>query len=323
MQAVRFHEYGPPEVLRVEEIADPRPGPGEMLVRVTAAGIGFADVQIRAGLMRDALPDLPLPFAPGFEVAGTVVGVGHGVDPEAVGRHVVGATSHGGYAELAVVPAASVLRRPEAFDDPTALALFGQGSTAVGVVAAAGLGPADTVLVEAATSGVGSLLVQLAARAGALVIATARGARKLALARELGADVAIDHDTPDWHRRVGEAADSGVSVVFECLGGVASRAAFDLLTPGHGRMVIYGTTSGQPPRLDPLAVHHRGVSVIGFASPALPAHRLTQLRKQAFTLGGGDALRPIIGSVLPLSQAAAAHRNAEDRTTVGKSILVP
>nr|WP_308205620.1 zinc-binding dehydrogenase [Frankia sp. AiPs1] len=92
---------------------------------------------------------------------------------------------------------------------------------------------------------------------------------------------------------------------------------------GHGRMVIYGTTSGQPPRLDPLAVFHRGVSVIGFASPALPAHGLTQLRKQAFALGGGDALRPIIGSVLPLSQAAAAHRNAEDRTAVGKAVLVP
>ncbi|WP_261571182.1 quinone oxidoreductase family protein [Frankia gtarii] len=323
MRAVRFHEYGPPDVLRVDEVPDPRPGPGELLIRVTAAGIGFADVQIRAGLMRDVLPDLPLPFAPGFEVAGDVVAVGPGVDPAAIGRRTVGATAHGGYAELAVLPEATALPLPASLDDPTAVALLGQGATAIGVVEAAGLGPADTVLVQAAAGGVGSLLVQLARRAGATVIAAARGDRKRELARQLGAHVVVDSGEPDWPRRAGEAAGASVTVVLEGTGGAVSQAAFDLLAPGVGRMVLYGTASGQPPRIDPLAVYHRGLSVTGFASPALPARRLTQLREQALALGSSGVLRPIIGSTLALSQAAEAHRGAEGRTTVGKTVLLP
>ncbi|GAA2359815.1 alcohol dehydrogenase catalytic domain-containing protein [Dactylosporangium salmoneum] len=125
-------------MLRVDEVPDPRPGSGEMLVRVTAAGIGFADVQIRAGLMRAALPNLPLPFVPGFEVAGTVVAVGAGVDARTVGRQVVGATSGGGYAELAILPAASAVPLPDVLDDRMAVALLGQGATAVGVAEATG-----------------------------------------------------------------------------------------------------------------------------------------------------------------------------------------
>src|SRR3954467_11604258 len=110
-------------------IADPRPGPGEVLVGVTAAGIGFADVQIRAGLMRTVLPDRPLPYAPGFEVAGTVVAVGPEVDGGTVGRHVVGVTSGGAYADLAILRAASAVPLPHGLDDRTAVALLGQGAT--------------------------------------------------------------------------------------------------------------------------------------------------------------------------------------------------
>ncbi|MEV4598870.1 zinc-binding dehydrogenase [Amycolatopsis sp. NPDC049253] len=323
MRVVRFHEYGPPDVLRVDEAPDPRPGSGEMLIRVTAAGIGFADVRIRAGLMRTALPDLPLPFAPGFEVAGTVVAVGAGVDARTVGRQVVGTTSGGGYAELAILPAASAVPLPDALDDRMAVALLGQGATAVGVAEAAGLTSADTVLVEAAAGGVGSLLVQLAKHAGATVVAAARGETKLAVAKQLGADVVIDYSTPDWPRRVRDAVGGSVSVVLESTGGAISEAAFDLLAPAVGRMVIYGTTSGQPPRFDPLAVYHRAVSVTGFAAVALPAQQLARLRDQAFALAESDELRPIIGTVLPLAQARAAHQAFEDRAAVGKTVLTP
>ncbi len=187
MRAVRFHAYGPPDVLRVDDVPDPRPGPGQILVRVSAAGIGFADVRIRAGQMRTVLTDLPLPYTPGFEVAGTVAAVGPGVDPTTVGSRVVATTAGGGYAELALASAEAALPRPGSLDDPTALALLGQGATAVAVARAAALRAGDTVLVEAAAGGVGSLLVQLALRAGATVIAAARGARKLAVARRLGA----------------------------------------------------------------------------------------------------------------------------------------
>ncbi len=153
-----------------------------------------------------------------------------------------------------MLPEAAALPLPESLDDPTAVALLDQGATAIGVVEAAGLGPADTVLVQAAAGGVGSLLVQLARRAGATVIAAARGDRKRELARHHGAHVVVDSGEPDWPRRVGEAVDGSVTVVLERTGGAVSQAAFDLLAPGVGRMVIYGTASGQPPRIDPLAV---------------------------------------------------------------------
>ncbi|WP_201752969.1 quinone oxidoreductase family protein [Micromonospora rubida] len=310
-------------MLRVDEVPDARPGPGQMLVRVTAAGIGFADVQIRAGLMRTAMPDLPLPFTLGFEIAGTVVAVGSGVDAKAVGGQVVGATSGGGYAELAILPAAAAVPLPEGLDDRTAVALLGQGATAVGVAGAAGLTSTDTVLVEAAAGGVGSLLVQLAKRAGATVIAAARGEAKLAVAKQLGADIVIDYSAPDWPHLVREAVGGSVSVVLESTGGAVSEAAFDLLTPTIGRMVVYGTTSGQPPRFDPLAVYHRAVSVTGFASVALPAQQLARLRDHAFALADSGELRPIIGAVMPLAQATAAHQAFEERATVGKTILTP
>ncbi|MGW1062277.1 quinone oxidoreductase family protein [Micromonospora rubida] len=310
-------------MLRVDEVPDVRPGPGQMLVRVTAAGIGFADVQIRAGLMRTVMPDLPLPFALGFEIAGTVVAVGSGVDAKAVGGQVVGATSGGGYAELAILPAAAAVPLPEGLDDGTAVALLGQGATAVGVAEAARLTSKDTVLVEAAAGGVGSLLVQLAKRVGATVIATARGETKLAVAKQLGADIVVDYSSPDWPQLVRDAVGGSVSVVLESTGGAVSEAAFDLLTPTIGRMVVYGTTSGQPPRFDPLAVYHRAVSVTGFASVALPADHLARLRDHAFALADSGELRPIIGAVMPLAQAAAAHQAFEERATVGKTILTP
>ncbi|MFJ9036873.1 zinc-binding alcohol dehydrogenase family protein [Streptomyces sp. NPDC102406] len=324
MRAVRFHDYGSPAVLRVDDVPVPRAGAGHLLVRVTAAGIGFADVQIRAGLMRQtALPDLPMPFSPGFEVAGTVAEVGPGVDPAMVGRRVVSATSGGGYAEMAVVSAAAALPCPDALDDHQALALLGQGSTAVGVVRAAALRAGDTVLVEAAAGGVGSLLVQLARRAGATVIGVARGERKLAAAKRLGAHTVIDYTAPDWDRHVRDAAGGSVRVVLETTGGAVSEAAFDLLTPGTGRMVVYGMTSGQAPRFDPLAVFHRGVCVTGLASVALAADQQSRLRDEAFALASQGALKPIIGAVLPLSEAAAAHRAFEERTTIGKTLLTP
>jgi NADPH:quinone reductase len=324
MRAVRFDDYGSPDVLRVDDVPVPRPGPGQVLVRVTAVGIGFADVQIRAGLMRQAgLPELPMPFSPGFEVAGTVVEVGPKVDPTMVGRQVVGGTVGGGYAEMAVLPAAAAVPRPDALDDHTALALLGQGATAVGVARAAALHAGDSVLVEAAAGGVGSLLVQLARRAGATVIAVARGERKLAVAKGLGAHTVIDYSAPDWHEQARDAAGGSVRVVLETTGGAVSAAAFDLLTPGTGRMVIYGTTSGQPPRFDPLAVYHRGVSVTGFASTALAADARARLRDEAFALAANGELKPIIGAVLPLSEAAAAHQAFEERTTIGKTVLTP
>ncbi|PZG25441.1 NADPH:quinone reductase, partial [Spongiactinospora gelatinilytica] len=152
MRAIRFHEYGPAEVLRLEEVPDPVAGPGEVLVRVEAAGISHAETQIRAGLMPEVA--LPLPFTPGFEVAGTVVATGPDTDPEWTGGRVLAITpGGGGYAELAAIPAGSLRPLPTDLDSHAGLALLSSGVAAVGAFAAGEVGPGETVLVEAAAGG--------------------------------------------------------------------------------------------------------------------------------------------------------------------------
>ncbi|MEE1797879.1 zinc-binding dehydrogenase [Streptomyces sp. JV176] len=327
MRSVRFHDYGPPEVLRVDEVPDPAPGQGELLIRVTGAGISYSEVQIRSGLMRqfDWFPDPPMPNAPGFEVAGQVIGVGSEVGDEWIGRTVVGPTATGGgYSELAVMPAAVANPVPDGLDSQTALALLSQGVVAVGVAEVANIRPKDVVLVTAAAGGVGSLLVQLAKRAGAEVIALESGERKLALAKELGADHVLDYTEEGWDAQVREIASAGVQVAFESSGGEVSRKVFDLLAFGFGRMVVYGTASGAVPQFDPESLYTRGVTVTGFG-PRLfiePEYGV-RLRKEAFDLALAGELKPVIGQVLPLGEAAAAHRAFEERSTVGKAILVP
>lgn len=318
MRTVRFHEFGSPRVLRTDSLPDPTPGPGEVLVGVTAAGIGFADVQIRAG----AFPGFPLPFAPGFEIAGSVLAVGPDVDQAMLGRQVLAAVAGGGYAELAVVPVAAARTTPESLSPHAGLALLGQGTTALGVLEVAAPGADDVVLVEAAAGGVGSLLVQLVARTGATVVAAARGADKLVAAKALGADVVVDYSERDWTDQVRRTAGQ-VTVVLETVGGAHARAAFDLLAPGTGRMVIYGTASGQAPEIDIRDVYQRGVRVAGFTSPVLtPTHR-ESLLDQALDLADTGALRPLLGKSWFLSEAADAHHALESRNTTGKTTLIP
>ncbi|GGR92642.1 MULTISPECIES: quinone oxidoreductase family protein [Streptomyces] len=327
MRSVRFHDYGPPEVLKVDDVPDPEPGEGQLLVQVSAAGISYAEIQIRGGVMEQFawFPDPPLPHALGFEVAGTVVKVGEGVGDEWVGRKVVGVSpTAGGYSELAVLPVAVAQALPEGLSEHEALALYGQGVVAVGVAEVADIQPKDIVLVEAAAGGVGSLLVQLAKNAGAEVIALARGEKKLALARELGADHAFDYTEADWAQRVREVAPAGVQVVLDSVGGEVSQAAFDLLAMAFGRMVVFGTASGKVPQFDPEQVYVRGVSVTGFGPRVFvqPEYGF-RLRKTAFELAAAGTIKPVLGPVFPLAEAAEAHRAFEERVTTGKVILVP
>nr|WP_255342625.1 zinc-binding dehydrogenase [Nocardia sp. CNY236] len=171
------------------------------MIEVSAAGVSYADIQIRSGALKDFgwFPQPSLPFGPGFEVAGTVVDVGTNVDSDLVGRRVVtGVPTAGGYAELATAPAAAVYLLPEGIADHTALALHGQGSTAVGIVESAALSSGDVVFVEAAGGGVGSILVQLAKNAGATVVAAASTEDKLSAAKQLGADALVNYSTASW-----------------------------------------------------------------------------------------------------------------------------
>lgn len=314
MRAVRYHEYGSPDVLRLEEVADPSPGDGEVLIRATATGVNYFEVQVRAGVVPDPL-GLPLPHTPGIEVAGTVAAVGPGVDSVHVGQRVLANPPYGAYAELVLAPAGTVVALPEGLDEHWALALLGQGATALGVFEAAAIGPTDTVLVEAAAGGIGSLLVQLAKRAGARVVAAAGGAEKLALAAGLGADVTVDYTQPGWEDEVGP-----VSVVLETVGGEIAKTAYRLITEPGGRMVIFGFAGGSLAEIAPQELLRVGAALIPFSLGYRP-QRWPELARRVRELAMTGELRPVIGAVLPLAEAARAHRAFEERTAIGKTIL--
>ncbi|WP_213450525.1 zinc-binding dehydrogenase [Rhizomonospora bruguierae] len=322
MRAIQVAEFGPPEVLVPVELPDPAAGPGRVVVAVERCGVTFADTMTRAG--RGPGGAVQPPYVPGNGVGGTVAGTGPGVDPGLLGRRVVSTTGgSGGYAERVSVPAGGLVPVPDGLDLDPAVAMLTDGRTALGLFARAGVRPGETVLVEAAAGGVGTLLVQLALAAGATVVAAA-GRAKLGVPRDLGAQVAIDYTAPDWARQVRAATGGrGVDAAFESVGGAIGAAALDLVAPG-GRLVQFGLASGRPLGTDPADLAARAVRLIGFAelrSIGAPATAL-ELATRALAAAAAGRLRPIVGQRFPLAEAAAAHRAVEDRVTVGKSLLM-
>ncbi|WP_199443656.1 quinone oxidoreductase family protein [Umezawaea beigongshangensis] len=299
MRAVRFHEFGPADVLKVEEVPEPVAGPGQVLVRVTAVGVNYGETTIRSGAIQRVTPWNSFP--PGV-LGGEVVGVTED------GRRLIGFALAEGYAERAALPEDSP-EVPEHLSDHEALALFLQGTSAVAALATSRLVQGERVLVEAATGGVGNLLVQLAAQRGATVVAATRGEAKLAVAKELGAHEVVDYGTPGW-----SAGVDPVDVVFSSVGGSVTEESFELLRDRVGRFVIFGFASGEPVGITAADVFRKAVTVSGYGVPVSPENIRT-----AFTSG----LRPVLGPVLPLTEAARAHELLESRTTTGKLILVP
>lgn len=332
MRAIVVREFGGPEVLRIEQVPDPVPDAGQLLVEVAAAGVQFVETQARTGGLQGVSPVAPkaLPWTPGREAAGVVVAVGDGVDPgEWLGRRVAGLTpgaGGGGYASLALLDVTAAHVLPEALGYPEAVSLLGTGRAALGLVEMTGVGRGDTVLVESAAGAVGVLAIQLARAAGARrIIGLARGAEKLALAREFGADEAIDYDLPDWPQKVRAAAPEGVSVVFDAIGGEVGARAFELLADG-GRFMVFGFSSGEMSRPDPAAATARNISVLSYFGPATgPRAPREQFRQSAEVIAAAaeGRLRPFVGRVFPLDQAAAAHTAITSRGTVGKTVLEP
>jgi NADPH2:quinone reductase len=237
--------------------------------------------------------------------------LGNGVGGIAEGRRVITTTGGlGGYAERAAVPRAGLIDVPDELSLDVAVALLADGRTAVGLMRGAAVRPGETVLVEAAAGGVGSLLVQLARDAGARVIAAAGAPRKLELALELGADEAIGYE---------QIAEAGFDVVFDGVGGEVGRAAFEALRPG-GRMSSFGLASGSFTRADPEEAAARGVALVRGAPPS--PEESSALTRAALELAAARRLRPVIGQRFPLADAAAAHAAIEARATVGKTLLV-
>jgi NADPH:quinone reductase len=317
VRAVVIEEFGPPEVLALREVPDPSPGRGDLLIEVEFANVTFVETQIRAGRAPRAsmLPELPAILGNG--VGGTVIAVGPEVDRQLVGTRVLAATGGtGGYAQLASVAAAALVAIPDGVAMSDAVALLADGRTAIALIDRAGIRPDETVLVEAAAGGVGSLLVQLAKRAGATVIAAAGGARKLEVARALGADLAIDYRRPGWTEEVGR----GVDVVFDGVGGSIGRDAFQLLGQG-GRLCAVGMASGSFAAISEEELRERGVTrMIGGGADA---RELAALTARALSSAAAGELRPVIGQMPPLADAAEAHRAIEARATIGKTLLVP
>ena len=314
MRALWLKELGGPEVLVPGDAPVPTVGRGQVLIDVEYVNVTFVETQLRAG--RGPF-SVELPTIPGNGVGGTVSAVGDGVDGALVGRRVISSTGgSGAYAERVVVDASLPFLVPDALALDEAVALLADGRTAVMMADAAAIRGGETVLVEAAAGGVGSLLVQLARLAGATVVAAAGGEHKLAEARRLGADVTIDYRRDDWAEQL-RAAIGGVDVVFDGVGGAIARAAFDLVEPG-GRMVSFGFASGEWASFDEDDAAARGVTVV---RPQSSPDDLRRFTEHAIDLAVNGDLRPVIGQRFPLERAAEAHAAIEARSTIGKTLL--
>jgi NADPH2:quinone reductase len=326
MRAVLVNDFGGPDVLRVTDLPDPEPGPGELLVRLAAADTLHVETQIRAGRAREWFATRP-PYVPGGGGAGTVVAAGDGVAAGWVGRDVVVTTGQeGGYAELVVAPAAGAVPLPDGVAAADGAALLHDGATAMGLLDGTPVRAGDRVLVLAAGGGLGILLVQLATAAGAHVVAAARSGRKLELARELGAAAAVDYSRPGWLDAVREAtAGDGADVVFDGAGGGLGRAAFGVTAPG-ARMSLHGAAGGGFATVDRDAAAARGVTVRGIEQVRRidedPATMTSLVGRALAEVVAGHA-RPVVGRTFPLARAADAHRAIEERRTLGKTLLVP
>jgi NADPH2:quinone reductase len=315
MRAIQMTEFGGPEVLKLTELPRPEPGPDDLLIRVSRAGLNFADTHTRTNsYVRKA----SLPLTPGGEVAGV---------REDTGERVVALVGDGGYAEYATAPKQLVFPIPEEIDDGTALALLTQGVTAWHLFRTAGrVADQESVVVHSAAGGVGSLAVQLGRPLGAgRVIATASSEKKRALALELGADVAIDPAAEGLTERLIEAnGGRSVDVVFEMAGGEVFDASYAALAR-FGRIVVCGIASQQPNEVRTGSLLRHSRAVVGFylfhclERPGMFGDALAEL----FARARSGELKAVVGRAYPLGEAAQAHIDLRGRGTTGKLLLDP
>ena len=322
MKAIRVHELGGADVLRLEEVPDPQPGPGEVLVRTEAIGVNFIEVYQRKGLY-----PLARPFTPGREAAGTVVAVGDGVTSPRVGDRVATEGLRGSYAELAVAPADRLVALPDGIDTRTGAAVMLQGMTGHYLATSTyPLSPGDTCLVHAAAGGVGLLLCQIAARRGARVIGTVSTPEKDALARAAGAHEIIHYTRQDFVAEVRRLTGGrGVRVVFDSVGQATFEGSLDCLAP-RGMLVLFGQASGPVPPFDPQRLNHKGSLFLtrpNLAHYVATREELVARSSDLLAWIADGSLRVHIDRSYALADAAAAHRALEARETTGKVLLVP
>ena len=320
MQAIQVSQVGGPEVLTPVDLPVPTPKPNEALVNIKAAGINFIDVYIREGRY-----PTPVPFISGQEGAGVVTEVGSEVTTLQPGDRVAYTSVLGSYAEYAAVPASRLVKIPDELDFEQAAAAMLQGMTAHYLLYSSyPLKKGETALIHAAAGGVGLLLVQMAKKIGARVIATAGTQEKAQLARDAGADECIVYTEADFETETRRLTD-GVHVVYDGVGKATFDKDLNVLRP-RGYLVLFGGSSGAVPPFDLIKLSQKGSLFI--TRPTLAHYTLT---REELEWRAGDVLQSIargelklrIHKVYPLAEAEQAHRDLEGRKTTGKLLLKP
>ena len=322
MKAIRVHENGGPDVLRYEDVTEPKPRAGEVLVRLAAAGVNYIDVYRRTGMY-----PTPMPYIPGTEGAGTVTALGDGVAGLAVGDRVAYEGPLGAYAELQAVPAAKLVKIPDGVGADVAAAVMLQGMTAHYLATSTyPLAPGMTCLIHAAAGGTGGLLVQIAKKRGAHVIGTVGTPAKGEIARGDGADETIEYATESIVARVKQLTNNrGVDVVYDSVGKATFDESLDCLH-SRGMMVLFGASSGAVPPFDPQVLNRKGSLYL--TRPTLRHYTATREEmvgraNDLFAWIKAGELKVRIAHEYPLKDAAEAHRALESRRLAGKILLVP
>jgi NADPH2:quinone reductase len=322
MKAIVVHEAGGPEKLILTQVAEPSPGPGDLLVDVDAAGLNFIDTYQRSGLY-----PLDFPFTPGVEGAGTVTAVGDGVTGLAVGDRVGWVGVLGTYAERHLVPAERAIPIPDDLETDLAAAVLLQGITAHYLATDTfPLEEGDRCLIHAAAGGVGLLLTQIAAMKGSMVITTVGTPEKAELSRAAGANEVIVYREVDFKEEVERLIGAkNLDVVFDGVGAATFEKGLDLLRP-RGMMVTFGNASGPVPEIAPLTLAEKGSIFLTRPTMAHYIQTRDELLARANDLFGWistGVLDVRVGDEFPLARAADAHRALEGRETTGKVLLRP
>ena len=323
MHAIVARGPGGPEVLEWSEVPTPDAGPGEVLVQVAASAVNRADLLQRKGFYP---PPAGASDILGLECSGTVAAVGEGVDGWSVGDPCVALLAGGGYAEMVAVPVGQLMPVPRGLDLVTAAALPEVACTVwSNVVLLARLGAGETFLVHGGGGGIGTFAIQVAVALGARVAVTAGSPEKLARCRDLGAEILVDYSKADFVERVKEATDGrGADVVLDNMGAAYLARNLEVLAPG-GRLVVIGLQGGAKAELDLGRLMARRASVTGTTLRARPvaekAAICAAVTAQAWPLVEAGAIVPVVDRVLPMRDAAEAHRVVEASDHVGKVLL--
>jgi len=313
MKAIQIQEFGGPEQLELVELDDPTAGEGQVVVEIARSGINFADTH---ATRNDYLAEQSLPLIPGAEVSGRT--------PD--GRRVVALLGSGGYAERVAVPEAMLVPVPDEVDDDQAAGLLLQGLTAQALVhRCARIEPGETIVIEAAAGGTGTLAVQVAKRAGAKVIGLASNPEKRELVAGLGADATVDSRAEDLGAAIREAnGGERVDAVLHMSGGAAFDAEMEVLAP-LGRMVVFGIASREQREVSTAALLRGSKTVVGFWLAHLLMRRdlLAPMIGELLGAVAAGELKVTVGDVYPLSEVARAHEDLIARRTTGKLLLDP